>query len=175
MLHLALLAVGGVLTVAAFRPKSFKVERHTIINAPPEKIFPYINNFQKWREWSPFENLEPDMKKTFDGPESGVGAKYGWEGKGKAGAGSMTIIESDEPHKVGIDLAFTKPFQCNNLAEFTLDASPGGTTDSTVVSWAMSGNSPYVARVMGIFCSMDKMVGGDFQKGLNKLKDVAEA
>ncbi|MBS1989240.1 MAG: SRPBCC family protein [Cyanobacteria bacterium SZAS LIN-2] len=171
MIQLALLAVGGVLGVAAFRPKTFRVERKVAVNASPEKIFPMINDFKRWAEWSPFENIDPTMTKTFSGAESGKGAKYAWEGKGKAGAGSMEIVETTEPNQILINLSFTKPFACTNLAEFTIE--PDG--ESTVVTWAMSGSSPYIARVIGIFCPMDKMVGGDFEKGLSTLKSVAEA
>jgi uncharacterized protein YndB with AHSA1/START domain len=165
---LALIAI--VLIYAATRPDTFRVERTARIPAPAEKIFPLIDDFHRWGAWSPYEKLDPDMKRTFGGAPAGKGATYAWEGNSKAGAGHMEITESTPSSKIAIKLDFIKPFEGHNVAEFTLQ--PQG--DATQVTWAMSGPSPYVAKVMGIFFNMDQMIGKDFETGLANLKTATE-
>jgi hypothetical protein len=162
------LLIVGLLAFAATRPRSFRVARTKQVDAPPDRIQPHIADFHRWVEWSPYEALDPDMQKTFSGAERGTGAVYQWEGD-KAGAGRMEIVDAS-PQRVGIDLQFTKPFAAHNQAEFTLTPSGGG----TAVTWAMTGDLSYVMRVMGIFVSMDNLVGKDFEAGLANLKRVVE-
>lgn len=165
---LALIAL--VLVYAATRPDTFRVERTARIAAPAAKIFPLINDFHRWGEWSPYEKLDPAMKRSFGGAPAGQGATYAWEGNDKAGAGRMEIAESTPPSKVAIKLDFIKPFEGHNIAEFTL--APQG--EATQVTWAMHGPSPYVAKLMGIFFDMDQMIGKDFETGLANLKTATE-
>jgi uncharacterized protein YndB with AHSA1/START domain len=162
--------LAALLVFAATRPDTFRVQRATTIKAPPAKIFPLIADFRNWGAWSPWEKLDPAMKRTHSGAASGKGAVYEWEGRGKVGAGRMEITESSPPSKVIIKLDFIKPFEGHNITEFTLE----GQGDSTNVTWAMHGPNPYIAKVMQIFFSMDSMVGKDFEAGLASMKAVAE-
>jgi uncharacterized protein YndB with AHSA1/START domain len=159
----------AVLLYAATRPDTFRIQRAVSINAPAEKIFQYINDFRKWVDWSPWERMDPELKRSFSGTASGQGSVYEWEGP-KVGKGRMEIAKISPPTSILIDLDFLKPFEAHNIAEFTLE--PSGST--TTVTWAMYGPSPYIAKVMHIFFSMDKMVGKDFETGLANLKASAE-
>ncbi|AMP16271.1 SRPBCC family protein [Collimonas pratensis] len=163
-------AIAAILGYATLQPDDFRVQRSVTIKAPPEKIFALIDDFHAWGSWSPFEQLDPGMKRSFSGAASGKGAAYAWDSTGKAGAGSMEIKESTPPSKILIKLDFTKPLEGHNTAEFSIDTQG----DSSKVTWAMYGPSPYVAKVMGIFFSMDNMIGKDFETGLATLKSVAE-
>lgn len=127
-------------------------------------------DFRKWGKWSPWDEMDPNMEKTFSGSDSGVGAKYSWTGNRKVGEGRMEILEASEPSRIHVALDFLKPFKSSNTNTFTLQ--PKG--DSTDVTWSMTGPMTLMTRVMGIFKSMDKMVGPDFEKGLQMLKEVAE-
>jgi len=158
-----------LLAYAATRPDSFRLERSVTIKAPPAKAFALINDFHRWTAWSPWEHMDADLQRTYSGPASGVGAVYNWEGK-KTGVGRMEILESSPASLIKIKLDFFKPFEAHNTAEFTL-LSKG---DSTTVTWAMYGPSPFMSKLMGIFFSIDKMVGKDFEAGLEKMKAAAE-
>ena len=173
MLKIILIVVAvvivAVLVLAAMRPDTFSVQRSASIKAPPQRISAFINDFHSWTQWSPWEKIDPELKRTYAGAPSGVGAKYAWEGNSKVGSGSMEITES-VPAKILIKLDFIKPFEGHNIAEFTL--VPKG--DMTEVTWEMHGPSPYMAKIMQLFFSMDRMVGGQFETGLANLKAVAE-
>jgi hypothetical protein len=160
----------AVLIFAATTPDTFRVQRATSIKAPAEKIFLLINDLHSWDAWSPWEKMDPAMKRTFSGAASGKGAVYEWEGNHEVGKGRMEIMESSPPSKVVIKLDFIKPFEAHNIAEFTLDSQG----DSTNVTWAMHGPNPYMAKVIHIFFSMDSMVGKQFEAGLANLKTIAE-
>jgi uncharacterized protein YndB with AHSA1/START domain len=160
----------AVLVFAATKPDTFRVQRATSINAPPEKIFALINDLQSWGAWSPWEKMDPAMKRTYSGATSGKGAVYEWEGNHEVGKGRMEITDTSPPSKVVIKLDFIKPFEAHNIAEFTLEAKG----DSTNVTWAMHGPNPYIAKVIHIFFSMDSMVGKQFETGLANLKTIAE-
>lgn len=164
------LAVVGVLVAAAMRPGEFAVQRSVGIQALPEKIFPMIDDFRHWPAWSPWEKLDPTMKRTLSGAASGVGAVYAWDGSGKVGAGRMEIKDVVVPSKIGIQLDFIKPFEGHNITEFTL--VPSG--QSTEVTWRMHGPAPFVSKLMGLFFNMDTMIGKDFEAGLANLKAAAE-
>jgi uncharacterized protein YndB with AHSA1/START domain len=164
------LLIAAVLVYAATRPNAFRMERTATINAPAEKIFPLINDFHKWAAWSPWEKLDPALQRRYAGPESGKGAIYEYEGNNKVGAGRMEITDSTPASRVLTTLDFIRPMQAHNFAEFTL--VPHGS--ATVVTWAMYGRSPYMAKLMTIFVSMDKLVGKQFDEGLANLKAVAE-
>jgi uncharacterized protein YndB with AHSA1/START domain len=162
--------IAVLLGFAATRPDTFRVQRATSIKAPPEKIFALINDFHSWGSWSPWEKMDPTMKRTHSGAANGNGAVYEWEGNNKVGKGRMEIMDTSPPSKVTIKLDFVKPFEGHNIAEFTLEAKG----DSTNVTWAMYGPSPYIARLMGLFFNMDNMIGKDFETGLSNMKTVVE-
>jgi hypothetical protein len=159
-----------ILGLALSQPNSFTVTRSTVIKAPADKIYPMISDFHNWSAWSPWEHLDPNMTRTFAGPSGGVGAVYGWEGNDQVGAGRMEIVNAATPAKVDIKLDFLKPFESHNSTVFLLE--PQG--DGTRVVWTMSGPSAFMTKLMGVFVSMDKMVGPDFEKGLASMKAVAE-
>jgi len=169
--------IGGVIVVAvvimliyaATRPDSFRVQRSASIKAPPEKVFPLLNDFHRYGEWSPFEKMDADMKRTYSGANTGKGAAYAWESTGKAGIGRMEITDSS-PSSIKINLDFVKPFTARNKVEYTLQ--PKG--DTTDVTWAMHGDSPYISKLMGIFFNFDKLIGSDFETGLANIKAIAE-
>src|SRR5262249_48690119 len=141
------------------------------IKAPPEKIFPLIDDFLKWHTWSPWENKDPNMKRIFDATStSGKGATYSWEGNKDVGQGSMEIVESVAPSKMKLKLDFVKPFEAHNFVDFAL--TPAG--DTTNVTWTMTGPAPYLSKVMQVFMDMDSMVGKDFEAGLANMKATAE-
>ena len=160
----------GVLAFATTRPDAFRVERSVTIKAPPEKIYPYFDDFNRWAVWSPWEKLDPLMKRSFGGPPAGKGAVYSWQGNSKVGEGRMEILESSPSSKLLIKLDFIKPFEGHNTAEYTLVPS----ADGTQVTWAMYGPAPYISKLMGVFVSMDSMIGKDFEAGLANLKAAAE-
>ena len=174
MLKIIAIVVGvlivGVVVLAAMKPDSFRVERSASIKAPPEKIFPLINDFHNWGAWSPWEKMDPTMKRTHSGAPSGKGAVYEWEGNSKVGAGRMEILETTPPSKARIQLDFIKPFEGHNIAEYTLQPQGDGTT----VTWAMYGPAPFMSKLMQVFVSMDSMIGKYFEAGLANMKAIAE-
>jgi uncharacterized protein YndB with AHSA1/START domain len=149
----------------------FEVVRTKTIAAPPERLHALIDDFHQWRQWSPWEDLDPDLKREYSGAESGVGARYAWEGNRKAGKGNMEIVEV-RPERVGVRLTFEKPWKATNQVDFDLAPSGDGATD---VAWRMTGTTKGVAALFGKVFSMDRMVGKDFEKGLDRLKARAEA
>ena len=148
----------------------FLVERSTVIDASPDVVQPLLDDFRKWQAWSPWEDIDPDLKRTYSGPDSGVGASYAWEGNRKAGSGQMVITESVPGSKVVLDLTFLKPFKAENVTTFILEPNGAGTT----VRWQMTGKNNLFFRIVGVVFPMDKMVGKDFEKGLAQLKAAAE-
>lgn len=162
-------AIAGILLYAATKPDSFRVQRVVLINAPPDKVFPLINDMKAWTAWSPYEKKDPAMKRTYGAVTAGKGATYAWDGDKNVGQGSMEIVESG-PRKIVLKLDFLKPFEAHNMGEFLLE--PKG--DSTSVTWAIYGPSPYMSKVVGTFMNIDDMIGRDFEKGLADLKVAAE-
>jgi uncharacterized protein YndB with AHSA1/START domain len=162
-----------VLIFAATRPDTFQLQRTVTINAAPEEIFPFIDDFHHWPGWAPQDNEDPSMKRTYSGAALGTGAVSDWDGSGNAGKGRMSIIESTPTTKVVVKVDFVKPFAAHNINEFILEpiAGPG---PSTKVTWFMQGSNLYVMKVMSIFVNMDRMMGKHFQSGLNNLKQAAE-
>jgi hypothetical protein len=163
-------AIAVVLILAATKPDSFSVERATSVTAPPEKIFPLIDDFHQWGSWSPYENKDPGMKRSFSGVASGKGAVYGWDGNSNVGSGRMEILDSSAPAKIVIKLDFFKPFEAHNSAEFTI--LPQG--DATRVNWRMHGPASFISKLMQVFMNLDHMIGKDFEIGLANLKRLAE-
>lgn len=170
ILGLVAVLIAGLLAFAATQPDSFEVKRSILIKAPAERIFPLVNDFKQFALWSPWEKLDPNLKRSLSAPSSGKGASYEWEGNDEVGKGKMEIALSQPSEKVLMNLHFMKPFEARNVAEFTF--SPKG--ESTEVSWKMTGPSPFVTKLMHVFVSMDKLVGSDFEAGLVNLKTLAE-
>jgi uncharacterized protein YndB with AHSA1/START domain len=166
----ASILVAVLSVVIALQPATFHIERSVAIAAPPERAFSQVVDFHQWATWSPFDKLDPDMKKTYTGAPSGVGAIYAWAGNAKAGEGRMTIEESDTPSKLGIKLEFLKPFAATSRATFTFARTATGTN----VTWAMDGNNSFMSKAIHMVMNMDKLVGGDFERGLAAMKTNAE-
>ncbi len=158
-----------ILIIASTKPNTVHYERSTVINAAPDKILPHLVDFHRWQAWSPWDKLEPDMKRTYSSAQSGVGAMYAWEGKKKAGAGSMEIMEANS-QGVKVDLRFIKPWKAECIAQFHFMPQPNGTN----VRWTMDGPNTFMGKVFGLFMNMDKLVGKDFEKGLAALKVEVE-
>jgi uncharacterized protein YndB with AHSA1/START domain len=167
---LVIVLIGAVLVSASTRPDTFRVERSIRIDAPPERIFAHINDLTKWEAWSPWEKMDPTMKKTLSGAPQGKGAVCEWIGNNKVGHGRMEILESVPASRVRIKLDFFKPFEAHNQAEFALAPSAG----STQVTWAMFGPQPYMAKVMSLLINCEQMVGPQFETGLANLKALTE-
>ncbi|WP_050405760.1 SRPBCC family protein [Bradyrhizobium embrapense] len=163
-------AIAVILVLAATKPSTFRVTRTTSINAPAERIFPLIDDFRQWTVWSPYENRDPDMKRTYDGAGRGQGAIYAWDGNKNVGTGRMEILQSSAPSKIVIKLDFLKPFEGHNTAEFTM--LPQG--DATSVTWTMYGPAVFMSKVMQVFMNLDHMIGKDFEAGLANLKKLTE-
>lgn len=164
------LLIAALLIYAATKPDSFRIERSTTIKAPPEKIFALINDFHQWEAWSPWEKIDPALKRTYSGAANGVGAVYEWSGNKDIGQGRMEIVESVPSAKVMLKLDFVTPFEAHNKVDFTL-AQQG---DVTKVTQAMYGPSPYISKLMTIFFSMEQMVGKKYEEGLANLKAITE-
>jgi uncharacterized protein YndB with AHSA1/START domain len=164
------IAIAIVLILAATKPNTFSVQRATTVKAPPERIFPLINDFHQWASWSPYENKDPAMKRSFGGAADGKGAVYGWEGNKNVGSGRMEILDTSKPSKIVIKLDFFTPFEGHNTAEFTM--LPQG--DATNLTWLMHGPAPFMSKVMQVFINLDNMIGKDFEIGLANLKRLTE-
>ena len=152
-------------------PEHYVVEREQRIHASPAAVQERIVDFRRWQAWSPWEDVDPALRRSYSGAPSGVGAVYEWEGNRKAGKGRMEITSVEPDRSVAVDLQFLKPFKAHNVTTFTTEQQG----DDTLVRWSMTGPRTFMTRVMGIFSSMDKMIGPDFEKGLDRLKADAEA
>lgn len=158
------------LIVVALQPSEYRVTRSVTIAASPEAVFPHVNELKKWAAWNPWEKIDPNMKLTYEGPEAGVGASYSWVGNNEVGEGRMSITDSRPNESVKLKLEFFKPMAGVSDADFTF--KPLG--NQTEVTWAMSGRNNFIAKALCLFMNMDKMIGGQFEKGLADLKAVAE-
>jgi uncharacterized protein YndB with AHSA1/START domain len=170
ILIVVVVLIAGVLVFAATKPDTFRVERAATIKAPSDKVFALLNDFKAWTAWSPWEEKDPAMKRSYGATTSGKGATYAWEGNKDVGQGSMEIVESNPSSKLALKLDFVKPFEGHNVVEFTLTQQG----DNTAVKGAMQGPAPFMSKVMQVFVNMDSMVGRDFEAGLAKLKAAAE-
>jgi len=169
---IGLVVVGaGVAGVVATRPPEFRVVRSTTIAAPAPVIFAQVNDFHRWDAWNPWAKVDPAMKQTYEGAPAGVGAVYTWAGNREAGEGRMTIIESRPSDLIRVRLEFLKPFAGTSIATFTFKPEGAG----TLVTWSMAGENNFIAKAVHLVMDMDKMIGGNFEKGLAQMKTVAEA
>jgi len=164
------LGIVVVVILAATKPGSFSVRRATSVKAPAERIFPLISDFHQWGGWSPYENKDPAMKRSYSGASSGRGAIYAWDGNRNVGSGRMEILDASAPSKIVIKLDFFTPFEGHNTAEFTMLPQD----DGTGVTWSMHGPAPFMSRLMQVFINLDNMIGRDFEIGLANLKKLAE-
>jgi hypothetical protein len=169
LIALAALVVVFVVLVA-LRPSAFCISRSATISAPAPAVFAQVNDFHKWDAWSPWAKIDPAMKQTYEGAPAGTGAIYSWEGNNNVGSGRMTLTESRPNERIQIKLEFLRPFKATNSAEFTFKDQ----SNQTVITWSMSGRHNFVMKAFGLFMSMDKMVGGQFEKGLATMKSVVE-
>lgn len=149
----------------------FRVERSTTIQAPPALLHGLVDDFHHWQRWSPWEDLDPELQRTFTGPSSGVGSRYSWKGNRKAGEGAMEITSST-PERVDLALTFLRPMKATNLVAFDLRPTADG---GTHVVWSMTGEQKGLMGLLGKLVPMDRWVGKDFEKGLARLKQVAES
>jgi uncharacterized protein YndB with AHSA1/START domain len=163
-------AIATVLILAATKPGMLLVQRAISINAPPERIFSLISDFHQWVAWSPYEQKDPAMKRTYGGAERGKGAVYAWDGDKNVGSGRMEILEASAPQKIVIKLDFFKPFEGHNTAEFTMLPQ----ADGTHVTWLMHGPANFMSRLIQVFINLDNMIGKDFEAGLANLKTITE-
>ena len=169
---LSLVAVIVVfLIVAATRPASFRVERSATLAASPAALFEQVNDLRKFTVWNPFMKLDPNVKNTFSGPDSGVGAVCSWEGNSDIGAGSCTIIESKPSELVRCRMDWKRPLEGTSTVDFTF--KPEG--DKTVVTWAMYGRNNFMGKVVSLFMDSEKMCGPQFEQGLVNLGAIAAA
>ena len=175
MLKFILIAVAVIAVVlaavVALQPAEFRVVRSATLSAPAPVVFAQVNDLHKWEGWNPWQKKDPAMKLTFAGPPAGPGASYSWAGNNEVGEGRLTITESRPSDLVRIKLEFMKPFAATNTAEFTF--KPEG--DKTAVTWSMEGNKNFFAKAIHLVMNMDKMVGGEFEKGLADMKAIVEA
>lgn len=169
LLALAVVAVIFV-GLVAMQPPEFRITRSTTISAPPAAVFAQVNDFHNWNAWSPWAKLDPAAKNFFEGPSAGTGAMFAWSGNSQVGEGRMTVTESRPGERVQIKLDFEKPFKNTNTAEFTF--KPEG--DQTVVTWSMFGERTFVCKACSLLMNMDKMIGGEFEKGLASMKTIVE-
>jgi hypothetical protein len=160
-----------LLGVVAMQPAGFRVTRSATLPAAPAVVFPHVNDLRNWDAWSPWAKLDPAAKVSFEGPQSGTGASFAWAGNRNIGEGRMTITESRPHELVRFRLEFVKPFKATNTAEFTFAPDGGGTT----VTWSMSGTNNFVAKAVGLVINCDKMVGSQFEQGLDNMRRVVEA
>lgn len=165
------LVIAGFLIYVSTLPSQMHVVREIIVNASPAVIFPHINNSKMADDWMPWKDSDPGVVITYSGPEAGVGSKSNWNSSGQMGTGEALVVESIPNQTVKTQLTYTKPFQMSQLAEITLSPAAGGTK----ISWSVSGTSGYFFKLMGVFMDCDKMIDGEFEKGLAKLKARVEA
>ena len=156
--------------IAARRPEEFAVRRSADIRAPADKVFSLINDFRQWPKWSPWEKLDPNLRRTLSGAEAGRGSVYEWQGDKRVGAGRMEILDSVTHSRIDIKLSFLKPFRAENRTTFTITP----VEDASRVLWEMTGTNNFMFKLMGLVMNMDKMVGTDFEKGLAAMKAEAE-
>ncbi|HEY5791981.1 MAG TPA: SRPBCC family protein [Chthoniobacterales bacterium] len=167
LLGLAIL-VAALAVFIATRPSDFRITRSAVLPAPPSVVFPQVNDLHKWEAWSPWAKLDPNSKTTFDGPPAGTGSSMAWAGNEQVGEGKMTITESKLNELILMRLEFIKPFQATNATEFTFKPEGSG----TLVTWTMSGQNNFVGKAIGLFMNCEKMLGGQFEQGLDNLKKV---
>ena len=171
ILAVVALVIVILVIVIALQPGEFRIARSAKISAPPPVVFAQVNDFRKWQAWNPWGKIDPAMKANYEGAPTGVGAAYSWSGNNEVGEGRMTIIESRPHELIRVKLEFLKPFAATNTAEFTFKPE----ANETLTMWSMFGAKNFMAKAIHLFISMEKMIGGQFEKGLADMKTAAEA
>jgi hypothetical protein len=175
MLLKVLIVVAGIVVlfaiIVALQPSDFRVTRSAIMSAPAPAVFAQVNDFHKWEAWNPWGKIDPAMKQTYEDAPAGTGAVYTWIGNKEVGEGRMTIVESRPSDLIRIKMEFFKPFAGISTAEFTFKPE----SKQTAVTWSMSGDKNFMAKAIHLFINMDKMIGGQFEKGLAEMKSILEA
>jgi len=169
LIAVAVVVVGFVIVVA-MQPADFRYERSATMSAPSSAVFDQVNDFRRWTAWSPWEKIDPALKRTYEGAPAGVGASYSWSGNNQVGEGRMTISDSRPSDLIRINLEFLRPFKATNTAEFAF--KPEG--KQTRVTWSMTGRNGFISKAFCLVMNMDKMIGRDFEKGLANMKAVVE-
>jgi hypothetical protein len=162
--------IGALAAFVATRPSEFAVTRSATFAAPAATVFAQVNELKKWEAWSPWAKKDPQSKSTYAGPAAGKDASMTWAGNKDVGEGRMTIVESKANELVRFKLEFFKPFEATNEAQFTFK----GEGDRTALTWTMTGRNNFIGKAMCLFFDMDKMVGGDFESGLQAIKGIVE-
>jgi hypothetical protein len=170
ILVVLLVGITAFLAYVALKPADFRIARTQRINAAPRTIFALINDLRNFNTWNPFAAGDPALKITYTGPDSGKGAAYAWDSSGKSGKGTIAITESVAPSRVLMTLTFERPYTATNVADFTIASDESGST----VTWTMSGHNGYLQKLFGTLFDLDKIIGGQFEQGLAKLKVIAE-
>ncbi len=174
MLETILIALAVIvvvfLIVVAMQPAQYRVARSATVAAPAQAVFAQVNDFHKWEAWNPWGKIDPAMKNSYEGAPAGSGAVYSWVGNKEVGEGRMTLTESQPSDLIRIKMEFFKPFAGNSIAEFTF--KPTG--NQTAVTWSMTGEKNFMAKAIHLFMNMDKMIGGQFEKGLAQIKSLVE-
>jgi len=165
----ALVAI--LLATIASRPGGYEVERTATVAAPPAVVYAQVSDFSRWAEWSPWAKLDPSMKTTLTGTPASVGHAYAWAGNDKVGEGRMTITEATPSTRVAIRLEFLAPWKATNPTSFTFVPDGAGTR----VNWKMAATNNFAMKAVSLFMDFEKMIGGDFDRGLAQLKAVSEA
>lgn len=169
MFMIGAVLLGGFMSYVAMLPAEMHISREIVINNSPEAIFPFINNSQKANEWMPWKDSDPAVQINYSGPDEGVGSRSSWNSSGQMGTGEALVVESITNELVKTKLSYTKPFQMEQLAQMTLSPVDGGTR----VTWSVSGKQGFLFKLIGVFVSCEEMVGGEFEKGLAKLKHLS--
>jgi len=170
LIVLAVIIAAFVILVAT-RPAEFRIVRTATMAAPAATVFAQVNDFHNWVSWSPWEKLDPALKRTYEGAAAGTGAVYSWDGNKQVGAGRITLTDGRPSERITFKLEFLRPFKSTYATEFTFKSEG----NQTVVAWNMFGQNNFLSKAFGLFMNMDKMVGGDFEKGLANMKAVVEA
>jgi len=164
------IVIALLLGYVAVQPPTMDISRELLIKASPETLFPYINNSKKADSWMPWSETDPEVKTTYSGPEEGIGSTSSWTSPGQMGDGKAVVVESRANQVVKTQLNYTKPMVMSQLSEMTLTP----TNDGTIVKWRVTGEQPFIGRLFCLVFNMEKTVGGEFEKGLNKLKSTVE-
>lgn len=165
-----IVVIAGFLVYVAVQPADYLIAREVVINAKPESIFSHLNNSKKLNAWMPWADSDPNVKMNYSGPTDGIGATTSWESTGSMGVGRAVIIQSIANQNVKTQITYEKPMVMEQVSDMTLTAKNGG----TAVKWSVVGKNSFMGRLFCTFMNMDKMVGGEFEKGLNKLKNIVE-
>jgi len=169
LVTLAILLV-VIAIVAAFQSSTYRVVRTATVAAPPASVFAQTNDLRKYQTWNPFGKSDPKASYVYEGPATGVGSILKWSSTGQTGEGTMTIVESRLNELVRYRLVFIRPMA--GAGDMALSMQSQG--NQTLVTWTMEGDKNYLAKLMGLFMNMDKMMGGAFERGLAELKTIAE-